>query len=436
MACKREGAREGSGGATTVHSGSAEKPSAASGRRKGRQDDPRGSVAQQQTLAESRRFGTYLRKMREERRLSLDAVEEMSLGLSERVTKSHLSRIENGQAVPSFPRMFALSQIYGIPVSSMAERFELCLKSKMCPAGVAKKSIQEVVDEAQKLCVGGRHAEALLLYESLLERLAKTHPPDEARWNVELRLDSINCLKKLSRLATAKEESERLLTLTDLEPRQEIRALQFFAMCCYGLGKYTVALMAIEKAEQKLAKMEGVEDLSAAITVLKGNLHYITHRYAEAAEAFRAARAQYQDLADVFEACLAQLNLAATLIETGAVEEARAQLTSALATTEQGGYDRLRALALSHLALASYRSSDLEATEAYCLRSNRVARPREYVSILFRNCFYLWRIAQSRQDEVGIKTNERTLRTYLNRIEAYVPEAEEFRATLGGGNHE
>ena len=29
--------------------------------------------------------------------------------------------------------MFALSQIYGVPVSSLAERFELCLMQRMFP---------------------------------------------------------------------------------------------------------------------------------------------------------------------------------------------------------------------------------------------------------------------------------------------------------------
>ena len=47
---------------------------------------------------EVRRFGTYLRRLRESRKLSLDAVEELAAGYPERITKSHLSRIENGQA--------------------------------------------------------------------------------------------------------------------------------------------------------------------------------------------------------------------------------------------------------------------------------------------------------------------------------------------------
>ncbi len=72
----------------------------------------------------------YLRRIREERKLSLAAVEKASHGLPERVTKSHLSRIENGQASPSLARMYTLSMIYGIPVSSLADRFELYLNQR------------------------------------------------------------------------------------------------------------------------------------------------------------------------------------------------------------------------------------------------------------------------------------------------------------------
>ncbi len=84
----------------------------------------------QQPAIDNKQFGMILRRIREERRLSLAAVEKMSTGLPERVTKSHLSRLENGHASPSFARMYTLSMIYGIPVASLANRFERCLNTR------------------------------------------------------------------------------------------------------------------------------------------------------------------------------------------------------------------------------------------------------------------------------------------------------------------
>jgi hypothetical protein len=49
------------------------------------------------------------------------------------------------------------------------------------------------------------------------------------------------------------------------------------------------------------------------------------------------------------------------------------------------------------------------------------------------NCFYLWKIAKARSDSTATKTHERTLRTYVGRMESSMAEAVEFRAHLAGG---
>ena len=332
--------------------------------------------------------------------------------------------------------MFTLSRIYGVPVSHIAERFELCLKFGMFPPAAVTKSVEEALDEAKRLRVAGRHTEALLFYESLLERREEIPEEDVASWTIDLKLECINCLVKLSREASAKEECEELLGSPGLTSSQQVLTLHYFAMCCYKFGRFTVAMMAVERAEQVLAKLDDRGNLEAHLLALKGNLHFIGKRFAEAADAYRAATESFQELSIPFEACRTQLNVAASLIELRTLTEARKILMTVLQIAESAGYDRQYAFAMSHLALLAYREDDLTGAEAYCLRSNRLARPREYVSILFRNCYYLWRIAQARQDDTGIKTNERTLRTYLSRVEGYMPEAEEFGTFLGGGENE
>src|SRR5262245_23771960 len=79
-------------------------------------------------------FGGYLKRLRETRRRSLHAVEELSASFPEKVTKSHLSRIENGLALPTFPRLMAMGHIYGVGIASLAERYEIELRRAMTPA--------------------------------------------------------------------------------------------------------------------------------------------------------------------------------------------------------------------------------------------------------------------------------------------------------------
>jgi len=393
-------------------------------------------VGQQEPAIENRGFGRYLRRVRENRKLSLDAVEEMSLGFPGRITKSHLSRIENGQAIPTFPRMFALSRIYGVPISSLAERFEIDLRRSMLSLELGDRSYADLTQELSSLKMSGRYSEALTLCDAVLEEDPAPDRIDRCQHN-QLTLERINCLVHLSRYAAAKDECEDILSNADLEPRQRIVALECFAMCCYRLSKFTFAMMALERAQDELVQATDIADaikLRAYLSILKGNLFAVTGRFQDAVVAFSRAMKEFEAALVPFEGCRARINLAYALIELGKFSQARRSLKNALQEAERQGYDRQIALALSHLALLAYREEAFDNAEALCLRSNSVARPREFISVVFRNCYYLWKIALGREDATGAKIYERSLRHYLNRVEEFLPEAAAYRAHLTGND--
>ena len=388
-----------------------------------------GTVGEQNPALHPKKFGRYLRKIREDRRLSLDTVEEMSFGFPGRVTKSHLSRIENGLAEPSFPRMFALSQIYGVPIASLADRFESDLRREMHPSDLSDKSDGIALTEARELTVAGRYSEALMLYEVLLERTS----PEHRDQLVSLRLLVVNCLIHLGRYGLAKEESEALLGMPALTGHQRLSTLRSFAISCCRLQKYSLAMMVLDQVDRDPATAEAAPGLRAELLTVRGNTLYALARFDEATEAYHTARKLYVDLSLTFEACRVTINLASALIEKVQPGQARQRLRQALEEAEQHGYDRLIALALSNLGLIAYREDDLAAAESYCLRSNALARPREYLTVVFRNCYYLWKIADRSGDEAGAVTHERALRRYAGRIEESIPELECYRAHLAGG---
>lgn len=387
-----------------------------------------------QAAIENRRFGRYLRLLREQRRLSLDAVEEMSLGYPERITKSHLSRIENGRAVPSFPRMFALSQIYGVPITSVAEKFETDLQIEMKPATVTDRTADEIQRELEQHKEAGRYQEALALASAALEGF-KSQDGDngERDFIQELRLYQINSLVHLGRYELAKVECEKLLNNEELPKRQRLWAVISFVICCYRLRRFTIAQMGLEQADQLLDDDDHVEIMRAKTEGLRASVCQATGRFEEAAEAFTRALEIFLVIPDPFEACKARINLGQALIELGQFKKARNHLTKALKTAQESGYDKLGALALSHLALTAYRLEEPGAAEAYALRSNVIARPREYISIVFRNCYYLRAIAADKGDEAAVKSNDRTLKAYLSRVEPDLPESLEYRDSLAGG---
>jgi len=121
------------------------------------------------------------------------------------------------------------------------------------------------------------------------------------------------------------------------------------------------------------------------------------------------------------------------LIQKEEYPAARKQLEAALLVAEASGYDRLRAYAMSHLAILACRQDDLGAAESWAIRSNSIARPREFVTLVFRNCYHLMKIAEISGDETGVNSNLRTLRALLSKIDENLPEAEAFREATAGG---
>jgi transcriptional regulator with XRE-family HTH domain len=394
-------------------------------------------VEHDESLSEAERFGTFLRKVRERKRLSLDAVEEISAAYSERLTKSHLSRIENGLAEPSVRKLFALSQIYDMPLTSMAERFEIDLQREQRRIDVTGKSPEEIRAEVNKLLEGGRYVEALLALTAAIDEMApaagQAADDDQARWVRRARLGIADCLIHLGRYEAAKRETEELLSDPALTREENLRLLECFVICCFRLGRLTVATMGLERAERELDRYEVAPKIAAEFAMLRGNIASFMELPEEALEAYARALRIYEEISVPFEACRVRVNMSWVLIQKEEYEAAREQLEAALLVAEASSYDRLRAYAMSHLAILAYRQDDMGAAESWAIRSNSIARPREYLTLVFRNCYYLMKIAEHGGDETGVNSNLRTLRALLSKVDDNLPEAEAFRAATVGG---
>ena len=389
-----------------------------------------------ESLSEAERFGTFLRKVRERKKLSLDAVEEISAVYSERLTKSHLSRIENGLAEPSVRKLFALSQIYDMPLTSMAERFEIDLQREQYRVDVTGTSPEEIHVEVSKLKEEGRYIEALLALTAAVDEIAPAGPTiddDLARWVRRFRLGIADCLIHLGRYEAAKRETEELMGDPALTREENLRLLECFVICCFRLGRLTVATMGLERAERELQLHDVAPKVAAEFAMLRGNIASFMELLDEAQEAFARALLLYEEISIPFEACRVRVNMGWVLIQKEEYTAAREQLEAALLVAEASGYDRLRAYAMSHLAILAYRRDDMGAAESWAIRSNSIARSREFVTLVFRNCYYLMKIAESDGDEAGVNSNLRTLRALLTKVDDNLPEAEAFRAAAAGG---
>jgi transcriptional regulator with XRE-family HTH domain len=375
-------------------------------------------------------FGAYLKRLRETRRLSLDVVEELSATFPEKVTKSHLSRIENGLALPTFPRLMAMGHIYGVSIASLAERYEIEIRRSMKPVELADKSDASLLGEFEGLFYSGDFNEALILVWALTDRVRARGGAEVAV--VELRLKIIVCLMKLGRYEFAKSHCEEILSGPKLQESTRLRALQLFANACFRLQLHDVALWALEACEQGAHHVGGSGRFRADVLALRGNLHQDAARPKDALAAYEKALEIYSAAGEAYEVLTVRLNMAVAETDCARLDSARDMLEALLLVLEAGQHERLRAQALSHLCLIHFRNGRLDAAEGFAIKSNTIARPREYNAIVFRNCFYLWQIAKNRGDEGAVRLNERTLRSYLARIEESLPELDEFRRTTAG----
>ena len=387
-----------------------------------------------ESTVENRQFGRYLRGVREERKLSLDTVEEMTAGFPDRVTKSHLSRIENGSAVPSFSKMFALSQVYGVPIAALAERFEVDLMREVGKTTEELRSSEEVLERLDRLESAGAYGEEVTIASAALDAVESGDLEATPEQGCALRIYRIDALAHLERYELAKVYCEELLSRTIPTKRQQLQTMLCFVICCYRLKRYTIAEMALTGAERELEHGEFPVDLEATVRSTRAVVETALGRLDRAISAYKDAISLYLKAPHPFEVCRAQINLGQTLILNQEPEKALSYLRTALQNAEQSGYDRLRALASSHLAVVQFRRGDHQSAETYALRSNSIARTREFFTLTFRNCFYLRAIALERGDRSAVAANERTLRAYVNRVDPDLPERMEYRAELEGGS--
>lgn len=382
-----------------------------------------------------KRFGAYLRKVREGKKLSLDSVEEMSAGFPERITKSHLSRIENGLAIPTFPRLMALGEIYGTPMSVLAERFEIETREDPSAAEYAALGDLQLVEECRKAHVAGRFRTCLAIYSILQDRrLAGPMKPDLARKLLELQIQRIDALIQLEHFETGKVECEQLLNASNLDARLRIHVLHLFSVASRKLGRLAVALMGLDQAAKEAASIPDVPPKVAGdLAMLRANLLKDSNRPDEALPHYREALERYEAIGDQLDATMTRVNLADALILLDRLAEARKVAGESLDVARERGYERQQAVLLSHLAAIEFKNGKMREAEGYCIRSNAIARQLGHTSVVFRNCYYLMKIYRSSNDDAGAKVNERTLKAYVGRVDDTLPEAQAFRAELAGG---
>jgi tetratricopeptide (TPR) repeat protein len=267
-----------------------------------------------------------------------------------------------------------------------------------------------------------------------IESLSEIKTTDSDDLLSTLTIWHINAMIMLGHYESAKVKSEEVLSTTSNDSETHLKALICFVRTSYRLRRFTVALMGLQQIDELLDRKKWNPRLRSIARSTHGQVHVAIGDLKCAKECFESSLESFQQAGDDFEACKARINLGQVLIDSDSLGAARRHLVQSLSEASEGKFDKLVALAASHLAVLNYKKGDTESAESFAIRSNAIARPNGYQTILFRNVFYLWKIAVDKRDSAAMSSNERTLRALSNRIYDEFPELEQFRRFTEGGD--
>ena len=356
--------------------------------------------------------------------MSLDAVEEQSLGFPERVTKSHLSRIETGKAVPTFPRVYTLSRIYGIPITQMAERFELDLSTRELGGEITDADSMHLLELGITETQRGRYSTALRYFEAGMDLAAA----GDDRVLERLWIHRVGCLVHLSSFHAAKDEAERLLARDSVSEAVQRMALYYVAYSLHQLGRTRVARIIVQELHTRQQASPTDDRVTFLTHALDGETYRALGDDRAAIDSFNSAASTAQRLGLQVESVRHRLHQVDSMIQLGQLGGAHRIATQGVESARSLGVDRLVALGLSHLALIAFRREQWERFESLALQSNRLARDSEFNDVTFRNSYYLMLRAGHVGDRSAESSSRRTCRALLARVGRNLPERQMFQA--------
>ncbi len=368
--------------------------------------------------AANQRFGSYLRALREARRLSLEEVERLTRHEEEPISRSHLSRLENGKARFSTLKLISLSHLYGARIGTIVERLELDLEQAL----VEQESLDgldshELMQRAREAGLKGQLHRALLLYQRA-ELEALTSPATQERERIHARIGIARSMLAHGRHRIGRDLLEEL-GAEALEVAE--RAWVLFLLCrCYQRLEQPLMARALlgllEEAHDTLP-----DEIERQMPALQAEMLGWAGRHDEALEtwlrALDIARASGDALAEVV--CLRQL--ASTERQRSQTMEAIAWAERARRLAETLGYAYHLVLIWTEIGRIQRHSQRSDLARRAFNKARGLARQIDHPRELFVIYLELWRLARTEDSGPECQSCLRTLRR-LYRLIDRLPE--------------
>lgn len=372
------------------------------------------------------RFGSYLRAVRESRRLTLEDVERETLAEPEPITRSLLSRMENGRSSISALKLLSLSRLYGVGFGLLAERLELEQELAEIPTeDVENLSPRQLMVLAREAGSRGRIHRALLLYESA--EVGCISRPEERGVRIRARLGIGRALLAAGRFRNGCRVLEEL-SADDLSHEDRIWA---YFLLCRGyrhMGRLLLAravFRALEEAGEPVPA-----EIAPQIPALRAELLAEDGRLDESHGSWLEALDRARSASDAQSEVYCTLSLAE-------IERRRAKLDVAMEWAEKGrgmaqtlGFPFLLVKLWTETGRIERARSHFDSARKAWSTARRLARSLDLHPELFDIYHELWQLAREQGNESEQRSYVRRLKHLSRFMEALPRDAKELGTQL------
>ncbi len=381
---------------------------------------------------DSRRLGSHLKRLREERKLTLGGVEALSEGFGERINKSYLFRVERGKTVPSIPRLRVLSKVYRVKLSTLLEILETAFEEQEKEHELGKDIAEASYDELRQQGIDsereGDFSKASLFYRAAWDK-ALLEPPSQGRSEktAKLRYDLSVVLKKAGKIELARSYAEDAL-------EEESISTALLDPIRLNLADIYRRLNRLVLSREILDGLVGrSKELSTQLQVgalsLMGS-SLLDHDPKSASRYYREALPFTRQTKDYYEECKLLYNIGVAESRSRNYLRSERVLLKAIALAERKDYIFLVSKAKAEIGKAFYLNGQVGEARQYLREAMEVARRRDYYEQLFTCQYYLRRIALDEGNQAKARATESSLRFFASKIEESFDELRSFRSEL------
>ncbi len=379
--------------------------------------------------------GIHLRQLREDRKMTLGAVEALSEGLGQRINKSYLFRVERGLTLPSLPRLRVLAHVYRVKPARLHELIEAAFDEQENEAALREsgsdRNLEELIIEANDARSHGESSRAALLYREVVLRTK----PDSNQPGCDKILATAYYGLAVAHVETgrwelAREYAERALesAATSWEVRNWLRLT--LAQIYFNLHR---RFLSAEILGGLLVEQEALPpELTARTHRLMGDIHYrsdprrAAHHYRTALSAARLTKNP------LFE-CESEYMVGVAEAACGNFSRSLKILLKALQLAKRKDFSLLLAKIHVDIGKNYFRRSDFTAARQWFREASRLARERDYTEQIFLSQYYLRELSLVEGDILGAKCVSASLKHFLKCLNGSLEEAEAFKNELSSG---